>query len=98
MSIDTKPTAAVIANSLDRKKWREDETNVLVFDLGSGHIDASLVNDEGMLKVKDTLGDTHLGAFNFDNNLVNCLVELLKRMYKKDLNIGENYKTFGGLR
>lgn len=41
MSIDTKPTVAVIANTLDRKMWREGETNVLVFDLGS---------------VKDTLG------------------------------------------
>ncbi|MCI44186.1 heat-shock protein, partial [Trifolium medium] len=84
MRIINEPTAAAIAYGLDKKNWREGEKNVLVFDLGGGTFDVSLVTvDEGMFKVKATLGDTHLGGVDFDNNLVNRLVELFKRKYKK---------------
>jgi L1 cell adhesion molecule like protein len=99
MRIINEPTAAAIAYGLDKKKWREGEKNVLVFDLGGGTFDVSLVTvDEGMFKVKATLGDTHLGGVDFDNNLVNRLVGLFKRKYKKDLNISENSKALGRLR
>lgn len=99
MRIINEPTAAAIAYGLDKKMWREGEKNVLVFDLGGGTFDVSLVTvDEGMFKVKATLGDTHLGGVDFDNNLVNRLVELFHRKYKKDLKISENSKALGRLR
>lgn len=70
-----------------------------MFDLGGGTFDVSLVTiDEGIFKVKATLGDTHLGGVDFVNNLLNGLVELFKRKYKKDLNISENSKALGRLR
>lgn len=99
MRIINEPTAAAIAYGFDKMNWRQGEKNVLVFDLGGGTFDVSLVtNDEGMFKVKATLGDTHLGGVDFDNNLVNRLVELFRRKYKKDLDISENSKALGRLR
>ena len=52
--------------------------------------------DEGMFKVKATVGDTHLGGVDFDNKMVDYLVSIFKRRYKKD--IGENPKALGRLR
>jgi L1 cell adhesion molecule like protein len=99
MRIINEPTAAAIAYGFHKQKWTQGEKNVLVFDLGGGTFDVSLVTvDEGMFKVKSTLGDTHLGGVDFDNNLVNRLVGLFKRKYKKDLNISENSKALGRLR
>jgi L1 cell adhesion molecule like protein len=54
--------------------------------------------DEGMFQVKATMGATHLGGVDFDNNLVNRLVQLFHRRYKINLNIGENSKALGRLR
>ncbi|KAK7306455.1 hypothetical protein VNO77_44396 [Canavalia gladiata] len=97
MRIINEPTAAAIAYGLDKKGWREGEQNVLVFDLGGGTFDVSLVTiDEGIFKVKATVGDTHLGGVDFDNKLVNHFVNLFKRKYKKD--IGESAKALGRLR
>ncbi|XP_027931670.1 heat shock 70 kDa protein-like [Vigna unguiculata] len=97
LRIINEPTAAAIAYGLDKKGWREGEQNVLVFDLGGGTFDVSLVTiDEGMFKVKATVGDTHLGGVDFDTNLVNYLVSIFKRRYKKD--IAENPKSLGRLR
>ncbi|KAJ1414173.1 Heat shock protein 70 family [Sesbania bispinosa] len=97
MRIINEPTAAAIAYGLDKKGWREGEQNVLVFDLGGGTFDVSLVTiDEGMFKVKATVGDTHLGGVDFDNNLVNYLVDVFKRKYKKD--VSENAKALRRLR
>ncbi|XP_061342665.1 heat shock 70 kDa protein-like isoform X1 [Gastrolobium bilobum] len=97
MRIINEPTAAAIAYGLDKKEWRKGEKNVLVFDLGGGTFDVSLVTiDEGMFKVKATVGDTHLGGVDFDNNMVNYLVDVFKRKYKKD--ISENAKALGRLR
>ncbi|TKY71901.1 Heat shock 70 kDa protein [Spatholobus suberectus] len=97
LRIINEPTAAAIAYGLDKKGWREGEQNVLVFDLGGGTFDVSLVTiDEGMFKVKATVGDTHLGGVDFDSKLVNHLVSVFRRKYKKD--ISENPKALGRLR
>ncbi|TKY71898.1 Heat shock 70 kDa protein [Spatholobus suberectus] len=97
MRIINEPTAAAIAYGLDKKGWREGEQNVLVFDLGGGTFDVSLVTiDEGMFRVKATVGDTHLGGVDFDNNLVNHLVNVFKEKHMKD--ISGNAKALGRLR
>ncbi|KAJ6643565.1 Heat shock protein 70 A2, partial [Pseudolycoriella hygida] len=63
------------------------ERNVLIFDLGGGTFDISILTiDEGSLfEVKATAGDTHLGGEDFDNRLVSHFTEEFKRKYKKDL-------------
>ncbi|MED6110617.1 70-kilodalton heat shock protein, variant 3 [Stylosanthes scabra] len=97
MAIINEPTAAAIAYGFDKKTWREGERDVLVFDLGGGTFDVSLVTiDEGMFKVKATLGDTHLGGLDFDNKMVNHCVEFFKGKYNKD--ISGNLKALGRLR
>lgn len=84
LRIINEPTAAAIAYGLDKKK--SGEQNVLIFDLGGGTFDVSLLSiDEGIFEVKATAGDTHLGGEDFDNRLVNHLAAEFKRKYKKDL-------------
>ncbi|KAF5347065.1 hypothetical protein D9758_011655 [Tetrapyrgos nigripes] len=76
------PTAAAIAYGLDKKV--SGERNVLIFDLGGGTFDVSLLTiEEGIFEVKATAGDTHLGGEDFDNRLVNHFVEEFKRKNKK---------------
>ncbi|KAJ9273634.1 hypothetical protein DTO212C5_268 [Paecilomyces variotii] len=70
LRIINEPTAAAIAYGLDKKA--EGERNVLIFDLGGGTFDVSLLTiEEGIFEVKSTAGDTHLGGEDFDNRLVN---------------------------
>ncbi|CEP60257.1 Hsp70 family ATPase SSA3 LALA0_S01e06568g [Lachancea lanzarotensis] len=84
LRIINEPTAAAIAYGLD-KKGRE-EHNVLIFDLGGGTFDVSLLSiDEGIFEVKATAGNTHLGGEDFDNRLVNHLAAEFQRKNKKDL-------------
>ncbi|KAI0025829.1 heat shock protein 70 family [Xylariomycetidae sp. FL0641] len=84
LRIINEPTAAAIAYGLDKKV--EGERNVLIFDLGGGTFDVSLLTiEEGIFEVKSTAGDTHLGGEDFDNRLVNHFVTEFKRKYKKDL-------------
>jgi len=84
LRIINEPTAAAIAYGLDKKV--EGERNVLIFDLGGGTFDVSLLTiEEGIFEVKSTAGDTHLGGEDFDNRLVNHFVSEFKRKYKKDL-------------
>ncbi|ORX87062.1 70 kDa heat shock protein 3 [Anaeromyces robustus] len=84
LRIINEPTAAAIAYGLDKKS--EGEKNVLIFDLGGGTFDVSLLSiDDGIFEVKATAGDTHLGGEDFDNRLVNHFVQEFKRKYKKDL-------------
>ncbi|KAG4948586.1 hypothetical protein JHK86_041825 [Glycine max] len=86
LRIISEPTAAAIAYGLDRKGLRVGEQNVLVFDLGGGTFDVSLVTIyEGMFKVKASVGDTHLGGVDFDNKLVNHLVNVFREKHKKDI-------------
>jgi heat shock protein 1/8 len=79
LRIINEPTAAAIAYGLD--KGVKEEKNVLIFDLGGGTFDVSLLAiDDGMFEVKATNGDTHLGGEDFDNKMVEfCAQEFLKR-------------------
>ncbi|KUL85837.1 hypothetical protein ZTR_07342 [Talaromyces verruculosus] len=84
LRIINEPTAAAIAYGLDKKA--EGERNVLIFDLGGGTFDVSLLTiEEGIFEVKATAGDTHLGGEDFDSRLVNHFTNEFKRKHKKDL-------------
>ncbi|XP_052199867.1 heat shock 70 kDa protein [Diospyros lotus] len=86
MRIINEPTAAAIAYGLDKKASRKGEQNVLIFDLGGGTFDVSLLTiEEGIFEVKATAGDTHLGGEDFDNRLVNHFVAEFRRKTKKDI-------------
>ena len=83
MRIINEPTAAAIAYGLDKKGA---EKNVLIFDLGGGTFDVSLLTiEEGMFEVKATAGDTHLGGEDFDNRMVEYFAQEFKRKFRKDL-------------
>ena len=85
LRIINEPTAAAIAYGLD-KIGENKERNVLIFDLGGGTFDVTLLTiDGGIFEVKATAGDTHLGGEDFDNRMVNHFVEEFKRKFKKDL-------------
>ena len=74
-------TSAAIAYGLDKKVT--GERNVLIFDLGGGTFELSLLTiEEGIFEVKATAGDTHLGGEDFDNRLVNFFVQEFKRKHK----------------
>jgi len=82
LRIINEPTAAAIAYGLDKKGV--GEKNILIFDLGGGTFDVSILTiEEGIFEVKSTAGDTHLGGEDFDNRLVNHFVEEFKRKHKK---------------
>lgn len=84
LRIINEPTAAAIAYGLDKNK--DDDTNVLIFDLGGGTFDVSLLNIEGgIFEVKATAGDTHLGGEDFDSRLLRHFSEEFKRKHKKDI-------------
>lgn len=85
LRIINEPTAAALAYGLDKNL--KGERNVLIFDLGGGTFDVSVLTiDEGSLfEVRATAGDTHLGGEDFDNRLVSYLADEFKRKYKKDL-------------
>ncbi|KAI6669007.1 hypothetical protein NL676_003892 [Syzygium grande] len=86
MRIINEPTAAAIAYGLDKKATSTGEKNVLIFDLGGGTFDVSLLTiEEGIFEVKATAGDTHLGGEDFDNRMVNHFVKEFKRKHKKDI-------------
>ncbi|CAN0043823.1 unnamed protein product [Heterosigma akashiwo] len=83
LRIINEPTAAAIAYGLDRKGR---EKHVLIFDLGGGTFDVSLLSiEEGIFEVKATAGDTHLGGEDFDNRLVDHFIAEFKRKFRKDL-------------
>jgi len=84
LRIINEPTAAAIAYGLGEKV--KTERNVLIFDLGGGTFDVSLLTlEEGVFEVKATAGDTHLGGEDFDNTMVQYFMEEFKRKYKKDM-------------
>ncbi|EDS88746.1 heat shock protein70 hsp70a2 putative [Entamoeba histolytica] len=84
MRIINEPTAAAIAYGLDKKS--SGEKKVLIFDLGGGTFDVSvLAIEEGVFEVKATNGDTHLGGEDFDNRLVKYFIGEIERKYKKDI-------------
>ena len=84
LRIINEPTAAAIAYGFDMKT--AGERNVLVFDLGGGTLNASLLTiEEGIFEVKATAGDTHFGGVDFDNRLVDHFIQEFKRKNKKDI-------------
>jgi heat shock protein 1/8 len=94
LRIINEPTAAAIAYGLDKKGA---EKNVLIFDLGGGTFDVSLLTiEEGIFEVKATAGDTHLGGEDFDNRMVEYFVQEFKRKFRKDLS--ENQRALRRLR
>jgi len=78
LRIINEPTAAAIAYGLDKN--HQEERNVLIFDLGGGTFDVSLLSiEDGLFEVKATSGDTHLGGEDFDNKLVSfCSAQFLR--------------------
>lgn len=86
LRIINEPTAAAIAYGLDKKGLHNGEKHILIFDLGGGTFDVSLLAiDEGVFEVKATAGDTHLGGEDFDHRLVNHFAQEFKRKNKKDI-------------
>ena len=79
INIINEPTAAAIAYGFDKKS--SQEKNVLIFDLGGGTFDVSLLTiDQGIFEVKATNGHTHLGGEDFDNRMVDfCIAEFKKK-------------------
>lgn len=95
MRIINEPTAAAIAYGLDKKG--AGEKNVLIFDLGGGTFDVSLLTlDDGVFEVKATAGDTHLGGEDFDNKIVEyCAADFMRR---KGIDIRKNPRAMRRLR
>merc|ERR1712165_575547 len=86
LRIINEPTAAAIAYGLDKKGTSSGEKNVLIFDLGGGTFDVSILSiDDGIFEVKATAGDTHLGGEDFDNRMVDHFVKEFQRKHKKDM-------------
>jgi heat shock protein 5 len=80
--IINEPTAAAIAYGLDKK----GEKNILVFDLGGGTFDVSILTiDNGVFEVISTNGDTHLGGEDFDQRIMEYFIKLIKRKHTKDV-------------
>ncbi|XP_048472646.1 putative heat shock 70 kDa protein 7 [Rhincodon typus] len=95
LRVINEPTAAAIAYGLDKKG--RGEHNVLIFDLGGGTFDVSILSiDDGIFEVKSTAGDTHLGGEDFDNRMVSHFIEEFKRKNKKD--ISQNKRAVRRLR
>ena len=93
LRIINEPTAAAIAYGLDKK----GEKNVLIYDLGGGTFDVSLLNiDDGIFEVKATGGNTHLGGEDFDNCLVDYCKNEFKKKYRQDLS--DNKKSIRRLK
>ena len=95
LRIINEPTAAAIAYGLDKKS--AGEKNVLIFDLGGGTFDVSLLTiEEGIFEVKATNGHTHLGGEDFDNRLVEYCSDEFKK--KSGLDIRNNPRALRRLR
>ena len=95
--IINEPTAAALAYGLDKKSSGKGEQKVLIFDLGGGTFDVSLLTiDDGVFEVKATAGDTHLGGEDFDSVIVDWAVEEFKR--KSKIDIRDNQRALRRLR
>ncbi|XP_073130467.1 luminal-binding protein 5-like [Henckelia pumila] len=92
--IMNEPTAAAMAYGLDQK---DEEKNVLVFDLGGGTFDVSILTiDKGVFEVLSTNGDTHLGGEDFDHRIMEYFIKLIKKKHGKD--ISKDNRALGKLR
>jgi len=94
LRIVNEPTAAAIAYGLDKK---EGESQIIVYDLGGGTFDVSLLSiDAGVFEVLATAGDTHLGGEDFDNRVSEYLLKQFKK--KEDLDASKNKRSVGKLK
>ncbi|KAM1053860.1 hypothetical protein ACFX2I_001275 [Malus domestica] len=97
MRIINEPTAAAIAYGIDKKAGWYSKRNVMIFDLGGGTLDVSLLTiGDGVFEVKATAGDTHLGGEDFDNKMVDFCVEQFKKNH--NLDVSGNSKALRRLR
>jgi len=97
LRIINEPTAAAIAYGLDKSNEGKGEKNVLIFDLGGGTFDVSLLTiDDGIFEVKATSGDTHLGGSDFDNLITQHFIAEFKK--KHGIDISENKRAVRRLR
>jgi heat shock 70kDa protein 1/2/6/8 len=97
MRIINEPTSAALAYGLDKKG--SGERNVLIFDLGGGTFDVSLLSiDDGIFEVKATAGDTHLGGEDFDTRIVEFMLKELKNKHQKVLTKDNNARALRRLR
>ena len=95
LRVVNEPTAAAIAYGLDKTGG---ERNIIVYDLGGGTFDVSLLSiDDGVFEVLSTAGDTHLGGEDFDNRVIDHFVKVWKR--KNDgQDITKDLRTMGKLK
>ncbi len=92
-----EPTAAAIAYGLDRKAQKEE--TILVFDLGGGTFDVTLLKiDNGFFKVKATAGDTHLGGEDFDQKMMDFCIEQFNKKYPDAKGIVKDAKAIAKIR
>lgn len=83
LRIINEPTAAAIAYGMDKKSG---EKNIIVFDLGGGTFDVSLLTiDNGVFEVVATSGDTHLGGEDFDQRVTEHFIKVFKKKNNKDI-------------
>merc|ERR1712072_893153 len=92
-----EPTAAAIAYGLDKKNGAKS-SNILIYDMGGGTFDVSLLKiEDGIFEVKATAGDTHLGGEDFDNRIVDyCMKEFTRK--NKDVDLTDNHRALRRLR
>lgn len=91
LRVINEPTAAAVAYGLDKNT--DKEHNILIFDLGGGTFDVSILSiEDGIFEVKATAGDTHLGGEDFDNRLVDYFMDEFKKKHKKDMSKNERAK------
>ncbi len=84
LRIINEPTAAAIAYGLDKKG--QGEKNILIYDLGGGTFDVTIMAiEDGIFEVKSTAGDTHLGGEDFDHRLMDYFVKDFQRKHKQDI-------------
>ena len=84
LRIINEPTAAAIAYGLDKKGG--GEKNILIYDLGGGTFDVTIMTiEDGIFEVKSTAGDTHLGGEDFDYRLMDFFVQDFQRKHKQDM-------------
>eukprot|EP00456_Euglypha_rotunda_P010220 TRINITY_DN1251_c0_g1_i37.p1 TRINITY_DN1251_c0_g1~~TRINITY_DN1251_c0_g1_i37.p1 ORF type:complete len:288 (-),score=75.59 TRINITY_DN1251_c0_g1_i37:27-890(-) len=94
LRIINEPTAAAIAYGLDKKG---KEQNILVYDLGGGTFDVSVLTiDEGVFEVLATNGDTHLGGEDFDQRVMDYFIKLIKK--KNNVDLAGNHRALAKLR
>ncbi|GAA5855948.1 hypothetical protein JCM8547_000426 [Rhodosporidiobolus lusitaniae] len=95
LRVVNEPTAAAIAYGLDKTGG---ERNIIVYDLGGGTFDVSLLSiDDGVFEVLATAGDTHLGGEDFDNRVIDYFVKTWKRKHDGQ-DITKNLRTMGKLK